>query len=89
MKHDSARPLTGPEQSQHGRCEMVRQSREAPWRLAPCWPWVLVACLQERARRAVVLAVIRKWRLALVLVCACGQIHGTVRGLYLEGSALC
>ena len=68
---------------------MVRQPREAPRRLALSWPWVRVGCLQERARRAVGLALNRKWRLVLLLMCVCVQIHGTLLGFYLEGSAVC
>ena len=68
---------------------MVRQPREAPRRLALSWPWVRVGCLQERARRAVGLALNRKWRSVLLLMCVCVQIHGTLLGFYLEGSAVC
>ena len=89
MKHDSAKSLTGPEESQHRKGKMVRQPREAPRRLALSWPWVRVGCLQERARRAVGLALSRTWRWVLLLVGVCVQIHGTLLGFYLEGSAFC
>ena len=68
---------------------MARQPREAPRRLAFSWPWVRVGCLQERARRAVGLALNRTWRWVLLLVGVCVQIHGTLLGFYLEGSAFC
>ena len=68
---------------------MVRQPREAPRWLALSWPWVRVGCLQERARRAVGLALNRKWRLVLLPMCVCVQVHGMLLGFYLEGSAFC
>ena len=89
MKHGSAQSLTGPEESHHGRGKMVRQPRVAPRRLALSWTRVRVGCLQERARRAVGLALIRKWRWVLLRLCVRAQIHGTRLGFYLAVSACC